>query len=118
MNAPLVERSTPLEKAVNKGRVVLPDCEEKADMYSATLDILRSHGLQRYEVSNFARGSENRGRHNSRYWQGGSFLGLGPGAHGRYYKGKKKIIFVTFLGRIWDIFCTFLGHFCTFFEHF
>ena len=39
-------------------------------------------GLSSYEVSNYAI-SGNESRHNLNYWQGGDYIGIGPGAHGR-----------------------------------
>jgi oxygen-independent coproporphyrinogen-3 oxidase len=39
-------------------------------------------GLQRYEVSAFARDG-HRCRHNLNYWQFGDYLGIGAGAHGK-----------------------------------
>ena len=38
-------------------------------------------------MSNFSREEHHRGRHNTCYWLGGQFLGVGPGAHGRYFLG-------------------------------
>jgi len=80
-----VERGTPLEKDVRKGRIILPSEETRACLYEDTVEVLKEYGFQRYEISNFSKGEEHRGRHNSRYWQGGNYLGLGPGAHGRYH---------------------------------
>jgi oxygen-independent coproporphyrinogen-3 oxidase len=61
---------------------VLPD----DDTASAMLDriVLRTGaaGLQRYEVSAFARGG-HRCRHNLNYWGFGDYLGIGAGAHGK-----------------------------------
>ena len=60
----------------------LPGDDLSADMYELTQDICDAHGLPMYEVSNHARpGSES--RHNLIYWQGGDYVGIGPGAHGR-----------------------------------
>ena len=72
-----VEKGTPLEKDVRKGLIEMPSEEMKSNLYEDTVDILKNHGFQRYEISNFSRAEEHRGRHNSRYWQGGNFLGLG-----------------------------------------
>lgn len=57
-----------------------PDEEIVSEMYIKTVELLESAGLLQYEVSNFAcSGKES--RHNSVYWSGGSYLGLGAAAH-------------------------------------
>jgi len=44
------------------------------------VSFLAQHGYQQYEVSNFAKpGLES--RHNSAYWEGVPYLGIGPSAH-------------------------------------
>jgi putative oxygen-independent coproporphyrinogen III oxidase len=63
----------------------LPSDDLGADMYDMTQEICQAAGLPAYEVSNHARpGSES--RHNLVYWRGGDWLGIGPGAHGRYMR--------------------------------
>jgi oxygen-independent coproporphyrinogen-3 oxidase len=61
---------------------VLPAREEDEEEQGDSLtDFLEASGLLRYEVSNYARpGFES--RHNTGYWEGWSYMGLGPGAHG------------------------------------
>ena len=53
-----------------------------ADLYQMTQEICVDAGLPAYEVSNHAKpGFES--RHNTTYWRGGDYIGIGPGAHGR-----------------------------------
>lgn len=60
----------------------LPEESLAADMYDLTQEVCDRNGLPAYEVSNHARqGAES--RHNLIYWQGGDYIGIGPGAHGR-----------------------------------
>jgi oxygen-independent coproporphyrinogen-3 oxidase len=60
----------------------LPDEDVSADLYETTQALCADAGLPAYEVSNHARpGMES--RHNSIYWRGGDYAGIGPGAHGR-----------------------------------
>jgi oxygen-independent coproporphyrinogen-3 oxidase len=67
----------------------LPSEDLSADMYTLTQEIMSSNRLPLYEVSNHAFPGEE-SRHNLIYWRGGDFIGIGPGAHGRYYQGPKR----------------------------
>lgn len=60
----------------------LPDDDAIADTEQAGLAFLADNGLQRYEVSAFARPG-HRCRHNLNYWRFGDYLGIGAGAHGK-----------------------------------
>lgn len=81
-----LENGTPLYERVNEGKVILPSDDETADMLVVAEDVLKEYGLNKYEVSNFARqGMES--RHNLGYWTGEEYLGLGAGAHS-YVKTK------------------------------
>lgn len=76
-----VEPKTALGVNVAKGKV--PDTDDaKFDRhFNMLVDHLTSHGYRHYEVSNFCLpGHES--RHNSGYWSGEAYLGIGPGAHG------------------------------------
>lgn len=60
----------------------LPSEDWSADMYEITQSLCNDRGLYAYEISNHAApGAES--RHNQIYWQGGDYMGIGPGAHGR-----------------------------------
>jgi oxygen-independent coproporphyrinogen-3 oxidase len=60
----------------------LPDDDLASDMLDAITERTAGMGLQRYEVSAFAR-SGHHCRHNLNYWQFGDYLGIGAGAHGK-----------------------------------
>jgi oxygen-independent coproporphyrinogen-3 oxidase len=50
-------------------------------LYDLGVSRLREAGIERYEVSNFARGG-HRSAHNEHYWRARRWVGLGPSAHG------------------------------------
>jgi oxygen-independent coproporphyrinogen-3 oxidase len=60
----------------------LPDEESASDMLDAIIAATAAAGLERYEVSAFARPG-HRCRHNLNYWAFGDYLGIGAGAHGK-----------------------------------
>ena len=60
----------------------LPDDDLASDMLDAITARTAALGLQRYEVSAFARPG-HRCQHNLNYWQFGDYLGIGAGAHGK-----------------------------------
>lgn len=64
----ILEEGTPLTRLVEAGRVQLPDEDTAADMYEFVQCFLREQGYERYEISNYARGSAY-SRHNLAYWQ-------------------------------------------------
>lgn len=60
----------------------IPDEDTAYDMLDVLTDTLGTVGLERYEVSAYARPG-HRCQHNLNYWQFGDYLGLGAGAHGK-----------------------------------
>jgi len=74
-----VEDGTPLAASVERGQLPEPDSDVAAEMMVTAERMLREAGLDRYEVANYARPGE-RSRHNTTYWTGGAYLGLGPSA--------------------------------------
>jgi putative oxygen-independent coproporphyrinogen III oxidase len=60
----------------------VPDDDTSADMLDQVVTTITQAGLQRYEVSAYARPG-HRCTHNLNYWQFGDYLGLGAGAHGK-----------------------------------
>jgi oxygen-independent coproporphyrinogen-3 oxidase len=75
-----VEEKTALALSVRKGLAAPPDDEVTVDQFNYMKMKLEQAGFRHYELSNFAQpGQES--RHNSSYWQGASYLGIGPSAH-------------------------------------
>jgi len=82
-----LEHGTPLEHWVSRGLVLSPDDDLAADMYETASEMLDKAGYTQYEISNWARQDNNKGRllsclHNLQYWRSLPYLGIGAGAHG------------------------------------
>ncbi len=84
-----LESGTPMAAEVLLGRLAEPDPDAAAEMMSVGGEILAREGFERYEVANYAKpGSES--RHNTAYWTGKEYLGVGPGAHGMLSAGTAR----------------------------
>ncbi len=75
-----VEQKTPLESHIKKGKVKPVDEEQSAEQFLILMDEAAKNGYEHYEISNFCKPGF-RSRHNSNYWKGIKYLGLGPSAH-------------------------------------
>jgi oxygen-independent coproporphyrinogen-3 oxidase len=71
-----VEAGTPLADDVARH----PDDDDQADKYLLATELLGPHGLEWYEISNWAKPGHEC-RHNLLYWQQGDYLGFGCAAH-------------------------------------
>src|SRR3989442_11977141 len=78
-----VEDRTPLARWISRGATSRPDDERYAEEYLYAHQRLARHGYRFYEGSNAERDG-HRSRHNSAYWSGRTYLGLGPAAHSFY----------------------------------
>lgn len=75
-----IEPKTALAWQIKKGMVSIPDDELAAAQYQWLLDMAEDSGFPWYEISNFSKpGFES--RHNTSYWKGLPYLGIGPSAH-------------------------------------
>ena len=66
----------------------LDDDDTLAEHYNFISDVLKEYGFHQYEISNFAKSSETESTHNINYWRGGTYIGLGVGAHG--FDGRRR----------------------------
>lgn len=78
----IIEEGTPFWERYREGgefEQELPSEDDERKMYELTKEILQKYGYERYEISNYAKiGFES--KHNSSYWTGIPYLGIGLGA--------------------------------------
>lgn len=79
----IIEEDTPLE------RLGIEPCDEETErtMYYTLIDRLEAAGYEHYEISNFAK-PDYRSHHNSSYWTGIPYIGIGAAAHS--FDGKSR----------------------------
>ena len=82
-----VEPKTPLSKMIKEKKKEDVQQEKQAEQFLLLMQWLEDAGYEHYEISNFAKPGF-RSRHNSAYWQGKKYLGLGPSAHS--YNGESR----------------------------
>lgn len=106
-----VEPATPLFHWVKEGSFKIPEEEILEAMHRKIPAVLSEGGLERYEISNYARPAGDRGlaagfesRHNLTYWRYHDYLGLGSGAvsfiNGRRWRTTRKL--KNYLEGKWD----------------
>jgi oxygen-independent coproporphyrinogen-3 oxidase len=97
-----VEPKTLLEKQIKKQ--LLPNVSESqaTNQFLLLMDTLENAGFEHYEISNFAQ-PDKHARHNSNYWLGKKYLGIGPSAHAydgvsRQYNVANNSLYIKSLG--------------------
>lgn len=75
-----VEPRTALDSLIRRHKVADVSADDQARQFLMLMDWMAEAGYEHYEISNFALPGR-RSRHNSSYWQGKTYLGLGPSAH-------------------------------------
>jgi oxygen-independent coproporphyrinogen-3 oxidase len=83
------EKGTPLWTQRRSGQIKPLDEELERSMYEATIEILAAHGLEMYEISNYAK-SGHESLHNLAYWANDAYFGFGVGA-ARYIRGVRSV---------------------------
>jgi oxygen-independent coproporphyrinogen-3 oxidase len=82
-----VEPKTALQKMIELKKKVDVNTDDQARQFLLLMKWMKEAGYEHYEISNFAKPGF-RSRHNSSYWQGKNYIGIGPSAHS--YDGKMR----------------------------
>jgi oxygen-independent coproporphyrinogen-3 oxidase len=75
-----VEPRTALASFIKKKKEPAMNDEQSAAQFIYLADAMQQHGFEHYEISNFCKPGHY-SRHNSNYWKGVKYLGIGPSAH-------------------------------------
>lgn len=82
-----IEKRTALHQLVEQKKLIPAENEQQSEQFEILIKTLKGHGFDHYEISNFAVPGFI-SKHNSNYWRGISYLGVGPSAHS--YNGKSR----------------------------
>lgn len=82
-----VEEKTPLDKQIRLHQKANIDPEQQSRQFIILMEAMQHAEFEHYEISNFALPG-HRSKHNSSYWKGTHYLGLGPSAHS--YNGQSR----------------------------
>ncbi len=82
-----VEPKTALHTLINQNKLPDIDTNDQARQFLLLMEWMTNAGYDHYEISNFALPGK-RSQHNSSYWRGAKYLGLGPSAHS--YNGSSR----------------------------
>jgi oxygen-independent coproporphyrinogen III oxidase len=75
-----VEEKTVFGRWASKGKLLAMEEDQSAQQFELVMDLLTQNGYQHYEISNYCLpGFQS--KHNTSYWKGKKYLGLGPSAH-------------------------------------
>ena len=75
-----VEPKTALAKFIKSGKEKNVDDAQSVVQFQILMETLENNGFEHYEISNFAKPNRY-AKHNTNYWKGISYLGIGPSAH-------------------------------------
>lgn len=77
------------EEGAKLCKALIPNEDDSAAMWQIAQDTLTDYGINRYEISNYAK-KGGKCRHNTNIWRGGLLTGIGPAAAG--FDGRRRII--------------------------
>ncbi|MDZ5761242.1 radical SAM family heme chaperone HemW [Lyticum sinuosum] len=84
----VIEPGTQFHKMWLNNIIKMPDENQLADFYNLTNEITIKNEFRHYEISNYCK-IDKESKHNLRYWRYQDYLGIGPGAHSRFYNYTK-----------------------------
>jgi len=82
-----VEEKTPLHKMIRLKQSPDINSEKQSEQFLLLMQWMKGAGYEHYEISNFAKPGW-RSKHNSSYWSGEKYIGIGPSAHS--FNGKER----------------------------
>ena len=82
-----VEPQTALASFIHKKKQPPMSDRQSAEQFLVMINAMQANGFDQYEISNFCKPGNN-SRHNSNYWHGTNYLGIGPSAHS--FNGKTR----------------------------
>jgi oxygen-independent coproporphyrinogen-3 oxidase len=82
-----VEPRTALASFIKNKKQAAMNDEQSAAQFIFMMDAMQQNGFEHYEISNFCKPGHY-SRHNSNYWKGVKYLGIGPSAHS--YNGETR----------------------------
>lgn len=82
-----VEKQTALNNWIKKGKIEPAKEEMQSQQFELLVEILQKNNYEQYEISNFCLPNRE-SKHNSSYWKGTHYVGVGPSAHS--FNGKER----------------------------
>jgi oxygen-independent coproporphyrinogen-3 oxidase len=82
-----VEPGTALASFISKKKQPPINEQQSAEQFTLLMDAMQTNGFEHYEISNFCKPGHY-SKHNSNYWRGVKYLGIGPSAHS--YNGETR----------------------------
>lgn len=82
-----IEPGTALASFIGKKKQPAMNEQQSAEQFILLMDAMQTNGFEHYEISNFCKPGHY-SKHNSNYWKGAKYLGIGPSAHS--YNGETR----------------------------